>query len=111
MSYCVTAPAIATGACCSSCAAGGPCDSQGLGAVPIKSWFWLGAAALIAYMALGGTTSKRANEGPKEWYVYSREPGTARAEFTHGPYTQARARAQRTRERRMGLVATMRKKR
>lgn len=68
----------------------------------------LGVAALVAYMVLGG--SRRPNPD-KSWYVYSKERGAKRAEFVHGPYTEGRARAQLSRERTMGLSATMRKKR
>lgn len=137
MAYCVTGPAIgpagrghthrvsctssaplqpgvsahthALGACCPPCAAGQPCESQGLGAVPIGNWALLGVAAIVAYMVLGGS-SRRTNPD-RQWYVYSKEPGAKRAEFVHGPYTEGRARAQLTRERTMGLSATMRRKR
>jgi hypothetical protein len=62
-------------------------------------------AALIAYFLL------RPRRNPdKNWYVYSKERGATRAEFTHGPYTRGVAKSRVTKERTMGLVASMRRK-
>ncbi len=93
--------------CCAPCGRGRSCDShKPLSGLTDRPLVLLAGAGLIAYLVL----RRRRNPG-KDWYVYSKERGEKRAEFTHGPYTEGVARSRLAKERTMGLVATMRRKR
>jgi hypothetical protein len=98
----------ALGACCPACARGGPCGSQPAlsGLLDPATLPLVGLGAALLFVALAW----RRRSNPRAYYVYSKEPGARTAEFVHGPYQRTRAQAQATRERRMGLVASVRRK-